>query len=45
MEVVNFSINECVVIRFVNLDDVKELLVFSNVRKLAEMFRSENQKT
>lgn len=39
LEDLNFTpSDECVEVRFVNLDEVKELPVFPNVLKLAEMF-------
>ncbi|MCA9361641.1 NUDIX hydrolase [Candidatus Kaiserbacteria bacterium] len=34
--------DECVNIKFVNLDDIKDMKVFPTIKKLAEMFKSEN---
>ena len=34
--------DECVSVRFVNKDDIQNLNVFPNLKKMAEMFRPEN---
>jgi len=34
--------DECINTKFVNKDDIQDMNVFSNVRKLAEMFKPEN---
>ena len=34
--------DECVNIKFVNLDDIKDMKVFPTIKKLAKMFKSEN---